>query len=257
MAWIEEVAVVGQKIVIVVAGNAGHGKDTLADMLAERIDGARRDSFAAPLKVCVHLKTGIPMDILLGPLSVKNDVRFGRYGKSPRTLMQEEGQEARERIGKTVWMDRLRDRALSEPERVTIVSDGRHPQEEVTGIRESMPEGTLFFGVRIFRPSEPIKYGHPSEDKIAAAPDDLFDFKLLNDGSLDDLAVKADQLADAILLLAKHGKLAGFVVRLADGKRVQEPMATEADAQALAKILAVQNDGYTIEPARFDLITKL
>ena len=247
---------VGQKIVVVVAGNMHHGKDTLADMLAERIESSRRDSFAAPLKVCVHLKTGIPMDILMGPASVKNDERFGRYGKSPRKLMQEEGQEARDRIGNTVWMDRLRDRALREPERVTIVSDGRHPQEEVTGIRETMPKGSLFFGVRIFRPDEPIRAGHPSEDKIAAAPDDLFDFKVVNDGTLEDLAAKAEQLADAIVLTAKHGKLAGFVVRFSDGTRLQEPMATEDDAKGLAKALATIAEGsYTIEPARFDLIT--
>ena len=52
---------------VIVAGNARHGKDTLSDMLAELIDSSRRDAYANPMKEAVHVKTGIPMDVLNGP----------------------------------------------------------------------------------------------------------------------------------------------------------------------------------------------
>jgi len=252
----------GHKIIVVIGGNANHGKDTLADLLAERIPSSRRDAYANPLKVCVHLKTGIPMDILHGPASVKNDVRFGRYEKSPRQLMQEEGEEARQRIGKTIWMDRLLDRSVSEPERVSIVSDGRHPEEEFIQLRETLPENCLFFGVRVTRANEPILRGHVSEDRVADAPDSLFNFVAKNDGTLEDLALTADQLADAIVLTAKHGRLSGWVIRCPDGRRLAEAIVSESNA----KILAIQKmipcavcdgvDEHTIEAAVFDRIVQ-
>lgn len=251
----------GSKIVVVIGGNAHHGKDTLADMLAERLPRARRDSYAAPLKACVYLKTGIPMEILNGPASVKEDTRFGRYGKSPRQLMQEEGEEARQRISTTVWMDRLLDRVSCEPERVTVVSDGRHPQEEFTQLREKLPKGSHFFGVRIVRPSEPVHRGHPSEDRIADAPDSLFDFVVLNDSDLSVLALKAEQLADAIVLTAKHGKLNGWVVRCPNGMRMREPFVEEEEAKVFTRdrielcVTCGSPRGHFLEPAVFGLIT--
>ncbi len=254
-----------QKIIVVVGGNAGHGKDTLADMLSRLLPDARRDAYAAPLKVCVYLKTGIPMDILNGPVSVKNDPRFGRYGKSPRKLMQEEGEEARQRIGLTVWMDRLRERALAEPERITVVSDGRHPEEEFDALRSSLPEGSLFFGVRVVRPSVPVDISHVSESRVAAAPDSLFNAIVLNEGTIADLEEAAQQLADAIVLRAKGQTKApkGWIVRCPSGSRVSEAFANAAEAAALAGArlspCPVCRTGakHEVEATKFDRLTLL
>jgi len=194
------------RIVIVVAGCMHHGKDALADRIRDAFPDARRDAFAAPLKMCVHLKTGISMDILNGSPEVKNDPKYGRYGFTPRKLMQDEGQEARDRIGKTIWMDRLVERAQRAPEQCTVVSDGRHPDEEIGGVRTAMDARDTVLAIRVVRPSEPVRRGHPSEDKIADAPDAMFDVKVINDGTLDDLTAAAQQIADLAVLRAESGQ---------------------------------------------------
>jgi hypothetical protein len=194
------------RILIVVAGNMAAGKDTLADLLAARIPEAERDSFAAPLKDCVHLKTGIPMWVLQADATVKNDAKYGAYGKTPRKLMQEEGEEARQRIGLTVWMDRLADRFLQGCTRVLVVSDGRHPEEEMIALRERISGRALVVLVRVVRPGWPVNRDHVSESRVADAPDSLFDYKIVNDGTKEDLAAKAEILAYAIQLRAQTGK---------------------------------------------------
>jgi len=233
---------VRQQIIVVVSGNRHHGKDALADMLAVLLPDARRDSYAAPLKMCVHLKTGISMEVLNGSLAAKENLVFGRYGKTPRQLMQIEGQTARETYGKTVWMDRAVERAIAAPERITIISDGRHPKEEVFGVQKRLRAGDVVLGVLIRRPSVPVMRGHPSEDKIADEPNETFDVVAINDGDLRDLREKAQQVADLIVLRAKTGLAVpgGFVVTLGGEGRLPEPMVLFEEAEALA---AGQNDG--------------
>lgn len=227
----------GQKIVVVVSGCAQHGKDTLSDLLAELLPDARRDAYAAPLKMCVHLKTGIPMEILHGTSDQKESISLGRYGKTPRRLMQEEGQEARERLGKTVWMDRAVERALAAQERVTIISDGRHPQEEIEGVQERAGRQTVVLGVRVVRPSVPVVREHVSETKIADVSDDIFDVVVSNEGTLEDLRAQAQQVADLVVLRAKTGLRlpTGFVVTFGEGRRLPEPMVLREEAEALAR----------------------
>jgi hypothetical protein len=248
-----------RKIVIIVSGNAQNGKDTLADMLAAWMINSKRDAYAAPLKACVHLKTGIPMDILNGPASVKEDVKHGRYGQTPRKLMQDEGQEARDRISRNVWVDRAAERAKAASERVIVISDGRHPTEEISVMREQMGPENLTMAVRIVRPSEPVTRGHPSEDKIADAPDSLFDVKVINNGTLDDLKAAAQQVADLALLKAKTGKKQpdGWIVgpfedaateRPVAG-RYLEPFALLEEAEALAA-----KDDAPVTPVSYDRI---
>jgi hypothetical protein len=196
------------RVLVVVCGNAEHGKDTLADALAARIKESKRDAFAAPLKTCVHLKTGIPMWVLQAEGKIKSDLKYGAYGKTPRQLMQEEGEEARQRIGLTVWMDRLADRFLQGNDRVLIVSDGRHPQEEMTALREKIGDRALVVFVRVVRPGHPVNRSHVSESRVADAPDSLFDYKILNDTTREALIAKAETLAFAILMHAQVGKKA-------------------------------------------------
>lgn len=227
------------RLLIVICGNAGHGKDSLADALHALIPGSERDAFAVPLKHCVHLKTGIPMWVLNGPKEVKEDPKHGAYGKTPRVLMQEEGEETRQRIGLTVWMDRLAERFLGSGVKVSIVSDGRHPAEEMVALRERVGDRALVVFVVIRRPDMPINPSHVSESRIAAMPNEDFDFGVMNTGTLEDLTErKARQLAVAAILWAQTGKkpkrTTGWLV-LCPGRGPQPwPYATEEDAQVVA-----------------------
>lgn len=224
------------KTLVIVAGNARHGKDTVSDMLAEMMPHTRRDAFADPMKLCVSIKTGIPLDILNGPTEVKDDPRFGRYGKSPRELTIIEGQTARKEIAETVWVDSLIHRFKTSGEHVTVVSDCRYPNEEGTHIRESLGKDVEVLLVLVRRPEMRVKRGSPTEDLIADANESDFDFVIRNVGDLDELRAKVRQLADAVVLRAKTGKKKpkGWIIKCPDGTRWREPMVLEAEAKALA-----------------------
>ena len=199
------------RFVLVLSGNAGHGKDSFAGLLAKRLRAldvpVRLDAYAWTLKQIVHLKCGIPLNILNADKTVKETTFF--YGKTVRSILQDEGEHARQTLGRTVWADRLLDRLKAADERVTIVTDARHPNEEIIDIRkriETECPDTLCFNIRIVRASVPVIHGHPSEDLIFAAPDSLFDFKVRNDGDLKDLQRMADAVANGALLAAQTSR---------------------------------------------------
>lgn len=252
-----------RRILVVVCGNLHHGKDTLADALKELIPDSIRDAFAAPLKMCVHLKTGVPLEWLNDPTK-KDDPKWGVYGQTLRKLMQDEGEEARQRISLTVWSDRAVDRHEQGQARVRIISDGRHPDQEIVAVKERVSKDTLVVAVRVKRPGYPIKRGHPSEDKIADAPDSSFDVNTLNDGTREEfIATKAQQLADYIYLWALTGKRlkAGWIVRCPNGARQRWAHAEKSDASVLAVAPGRSsnpctdcgtNGAHKVEPANFD-----
>lgn len=247
--------------IVVISGNRFNGKDTLADALAEHLPEAARDSYAAPLKMCVHLKTGIPLRILNDP-KFKEDPSWGAYGKTPRTLMQEEGEEARQRLKATVWADRLADRFQASRARVVVVSDGRHPEEEISGFKVRAPANTLVISIRVRRPSEPIAWGHPSEDKIARVPDSIFDVVVVNDGTREQLVDEAAaRLADYVYLRLLTGDRTphGWIIRCPNGARQRDAYAFKVDANVIAESgrLCVCGSAavHAVQPAVFDGLT--
>ena len=191
-----------KRAVIVVAGNRYHGKDTLADLLHKELEGSRRASYIWPLRVAVNAKTGIPWEILEGPRSVKDDPRFGRYGKSARQYLIEEGDHIRTQTHKAALVHRLVERALGASEPFTVVSDGRMPETEIKGVNKALLErgddSTLVIPILITRASEPVDMSHPTESEIANASASLFRFVVANDSDLEALASLAADLADEI-----------------------------------------------------------
>jgi hypothetical protein len=194
---------------IVLGGNAGAGKDTFGQFLAERFKALdvshRLDAYAQTLKEIVHLKYGIPMHILLGDKTVKESTY--RYSKSVRRILQDEGEYARQTCGPTVWTDRLFERVSTQQEQVAIICDARHPDEEIIGMKSRLASpGVRFFAIRIVNPRVEVTRGHPSEDLIAAAPDSIFDLLISNDRDLDALRITAHDVADALLTLNQANK---------------------------------------------------
>lgn len=249
------------RILVVVCGNAGHGKDSLADAMAALTErGApgcvERDAFAAPLKVCVHLKTGIPMWVLNGSKEIKEDIKYGAYGKTPRVLMQEEGEGARQGIAKTVWMDRAADRFLANGSRITIISDGRHPEEEMAQLRDRVQDRALVVFVRARRPDMPVNKDHISEQRIADISDDVFDIVAANDRSREDWVENvAPQVLYALILWAQTGtKKRKRCWRVICPRNPNPwPFETEEDAGVVAKGCACrQSDGHEVKPVDFD-----
>jgi hypothetical protein len=193
-----------KRCVIVVAGNKYHGKDALSDRLLAHLPNARRDSYILPLRVAVHAKTGIPWEVLNGPNTVKDDPRFGRYGKSARQFLIEEGDHIRTKTDIAALVHRLSERVGVAPEPITVVSDGRMPETEIGGLRAALDKQgayeTIVIAVRVVRPSVDVDMSHSTESEIANAPADLFDYTVCNDGDLDALAAIAGGICDEILV---------------------------------------------------------
>jgi hypothetical protein len=235
------------KLVILIAGNAGAGKDTLTEALSNGLyhwASLRTDAYAYGIKLVVHQSLGVPWHILNADKAVKESTYVEVAGQPTLTVretFQRIGEFYRQTFGKLVWASSTRRRAELAPERITIISDARHPEEEIHWMREHCEFAQRVFVVRIRNSRVPVKRGHPSEDHIADEPDSTFDFIVENEGSLDDLDVAAGELANAIVLLAKSGRKKvkrkgdGWGVFNDSGIQVCEPLTSEDDAKVAAQ----------------------
>lgn len=213
------------RMLIGIAGYAGSGKDTLADMLIQK--GLVRDkySFASPIKECVNALFGWDDRHAYGELKEvlinknHNTVEYTRfedkiflYGLdrylhpvqwynlleseiskyyytnlftdnlypvfSPRIAYQLFGTEVGRAQNSNIWVD------IAPTENV-VIPDVRFPNEAVW-LRDN--GGTL---IKIVRPAVKPVAKHESESYIAdMEPDYVMD----NTGSLEGLAIQADQL---------------------------------------------------------------
>jgi len=251
------------KLVVLIAGNAGAGKDAFAGFLGDRLHEIglvpnsdwRSDAYAAPLKQCVHLKTGIPMEILMAPKDVKETYVEPLTGKTVRKLCQEEGQTTRDIYGPTIWAYSAMLRAKWARERVTVITDARHVDEEIVWMRKVCSGFCQVFALRVTRADMPVNRDHISETLVADAPDSLFDFLVPNDGSLLDLRTLAADVCDALMILVQTGKerlpkgAAGYAVLHRDNRLQRTirgwPYVLEADAE---QIRESYNDPATGDP---------
>lgn len=240
---------------ILIAGNAGHGKDSLGGYLKESFEpwcGVRQDAFAFTLKAIAHQTMGTPWHILNGDKTVKEGNYFQVAGDpTKRTIregLQHIGGWFRDFFDVRIWANSVRLRAKNAGERVTIITDCRHPDEEIHWLRETCDFATLYF-VRIRNPHVPVIRGHPSEDLIADVGDEHFDFIVENDGTLDDLRAAAREVASAVVMLNKTGKKGvkqkgdGWLVVDEHGNIPFEPQQTEAEAASLVTVLSEKQDG--------------
>jgi hypothetical protein len=236
-----QVVNMGLLTVVVVFGMSGHGKDTLADMIAQEIGTSRvlRCAFADPLKSAAQHLVGMPREVAYGNQQIKATWRV--YGKTARQWLQIIGTEiGRIMIDPNVWVDRLADVVLSQPDQivVAIVSDGRF-WNELSGLRSRLPgvdvrnvmvhrSGVPLLGrpptfvwraasfltglpgvrhlLRAFG-SGPVSVLHQSEAELwemqriyDSGDKGLFDEYVANDGTLEHLRAHAKRIVDAIVL---------------------------------------------------------
>jgi hypothetical protein len=248
------------RILFLIAGNAGHGKDTFARFLNEIIEpwtSVHTTSYAYGIKKILHDNFGVPWSILEGDKDVKENsyvyVGNEKTDLTIRRALQKIGQFHRETFGATCWAASALTRCKQSVARVSIITDARHPAEEIHWISEQAgAAGFLPISVLVRRASVPVIADHPSESLILAEPDGSFSLIIENDASLADLRKVAEQVACAAILLQKTGKKklkkkdAAYIIRK-DDLVMHEPF-TEADAANYA-------DGpYKIERVSFDLL---
>lgn len=184
-------------IIIGIAGKAGSGKDTFTRRLTEA-HGFTRVAFADPLKELARKIDPIVQAPGWAPMRLTAaESFFGAEGakKLPevRRFYQELGQGVREIIGAETWVDLAFEKVwgiVSSGGNV-VITDVRHPNE-VAMIQEFHISTVL----RIDRPGAGLGGGlgaHPSEQVLN------IERVVLNDGSIEDLHVKADLIAESML----------------------------------------------------------
>lgn len=184
-----------KKIVFVVFGNAGAGKDTLAEILCDLIPGSKRIAFADPLKNAARHLLGIPQHILYGDKDQKET--FTVYDRTAREWLQWIGTEmGREAIHKDVWVHRSADYVRGGDHRTFVISDGRFDNERVE-LSKYLGNQVRVINVLIIRTAVEVNLSHPSESEVfrmrqrQEAGEPLFDVTIRNDGTIDDLRDRA------------------------------------------------------------------
>jgi hypothetical protein len=190
-------------MLIGVVGLIGSGKDTVAERLAQK-HNFRKDSFAKSLKDAVSSMFNWDREMLEGKTDEsrawreKPDVFWSkRFGKdvTPRWVLQHFGTEVmRQGMHDAIWIDSCLARYKGEP---TVISDTRF-ENEIKTIRES--GGKIILVKRGQDPDWFTSYVegniipkniHSSE--YAWAKSD-FDYVIKNDGTLEELYTKIDEL---------------------------------------------------------------
>lgn len=172
-------------MLIGLAGRAGSGKDTVAEMVASAVglmgERAQVTGFAEPLYEAVSAITGIPVHQL-------HDRRFKEeiipwLGKSPRQLLQTLGTEwGRNTIHPDLWVRVTMEKVRAAPGTTFLITDVRF-DNEARAIRGA--GGRVF---RVIRPGhECLAAGAAQHESEAGVNDGLIDGVIVNDGTLEQL----------------------------------------------------------------------
>jgi len=114
-------------MIIGLAGRAGSGKNTVADILCELIPGARQRAFADPLRrIAADLYNLHPNQ--LADRELKEQV-IPEWGLSPRQILQRLGTEVGRQIHPETWTRYVARQIEARPAVDWIVTDVRMPNE--------------------------------------------------------------------------------------------------------------------------------
>ena len=188
-------------MIIALAGYARSGKDTVADYLAETQD-FERIAFADVLRECVEA---------LNPMVAEDGTRYkdaltfwgynGAKEKLPefRGVLQRMGTEVgRNILGENIWVELTMARIdRHEPHVDWVITDCRFPNEANAVVDA---DGDV---IKIDRPGVSAANDHISEHALDGFE---FDEVILNDGTLDDLYHKVDQMLERRRRLHKWRK---------------------------------------------------
>ena len=175
--------------IIGVAGKAGSGKDTIAEILGV-FAGATRVAFADPIKQALNAIFGWTMEQWSDREWKERPLKS--VGKSPRQLAQTLGTEWGRGQDPMFWVRALEDRLdsavdLREHIHILVIPDVRF-EDEADWVRA---RGGLM--VHVVRPGADGKVGeqnHSSEAGVKIAPGDV---RIFNDGAKEELTFKVSR----------------------------------------------------------------
>lgn len=175
-------------MIIGLSGYAQTGKDTAAGFMAPR--GVERLAFADPLKaVALDLNPFVyntsERIVRLGTIVGPHGWEYAKRVPEVRQYLQRLGVAVREHVDPDAWVRATMRRV--EPGRDFAITDVRFPNE-AQAVRDA--GGAV---VRVVRPGVEAVNAHISETALDGWD---FDYTLLNDGSLDELAQSVSLLLD-------------------------------------------------------------
>ena len=162
--------------VIAFLARAGSGKTTATKYLIEN-HGAVHVSFAGPQKELARGLLEFSDEQLYGSLKETIDER---YGLTPRTFLQRLGNQARQVIGETVWIDAAVN-TINQPfneGRLIVIDDCRYPNEAET--IAAMAGGHVIKIISPDRTSVADPH-HPSEAGVDLVPEEHLFTNIVND----------------------------------------------------------------------------
>jgi hypothetical protein len=192
-------------LIISLAGRGRVGKDTFAEILAEEIFNSVKKRFvlmayANELKNRVQKDFDLSYEQLWGNQKEVPDKRYPKVRNStelfwtPREIMQDYGEFYRS-IDYDFWVKELF-RVIDEKEyNNVIITDVRHPNEATPVINR----GGLIIKITSNRENKEQVHGENHISETAMDNYDQVDFHIINDGSIEDLRVTAQQVVKFII----------------------------------------------------------
>lgn len=178
-------------VVIGIVGRMRHGKDTIGDFLVNSYK-FKKLSFAQPLKEACRTVFGFNNDQLYGD---SKEVEDEFWKVTPRKVLQYIGTDLfRDQLGEIIpglgqdiWVKAAQKKILDNPNQDFVICDVRF-LNEVQMIKDS---GGIIF--KVVRPSMSMCSNHVSERMADEFKD--YNHLIINDGTLNDLYKKVDEIA--------------------------------------------------------------
>lgn len=182
-------------IIVGIAGLAGAGKDTFAEMLIEELKKANVSvgtyAFALPVKHVASYVFGLD-DKDVNTQAGKKAVSKHGYSLTHREILQKVGTESfRDVFNDQIWIDFAK-RSMEDREEVfTIITDLRFPNE-----LQFVKDNGISVRIDAKERNNIVVPDHPSERFVQNMPVDIV---INNDGSLADLKKLAAEVAEVLL----------------------------------------------------------
>ena len=179
--------------IIGISGRIGTGKDTVVNLILDKYQSYLHLKFATNLKLIVSILTSTTLD--------ENHTREGKasvpkgFDKSLGTYQQLLGEALRQLIGTDVWVMPI----INHPAKYKVISDVRYPNEadaiqKAGGIVIRLERSELSRLSTLLGDTRNLE--HESE---TALDNYFFKYRIINDGSLEDLGVELFRILDSYL----------------------------------------------------------